>query len=80
MTKLEKKQQDEASELSKFQERHDSIWTQGKIANSNLVDCRKQSGQELIGGADRESIASELAKREAKVGMFAGGARRWARS
>ena len=38
------------------------------------------AGQELIGGADRESIVSELAKREAKVGMFAGGARRWARS
>ncbi len=53
-------------------ERHDDLWTQGEIAKGELADYRKKSATDLIGGADGEAIASELAKRDAKVGMYAG--------
>ena len=72
MGKTQKKYQEEASKMSKLQERHDDLWTQGEIAKGELADYRKKSATDLIGGADGEAIASELAKRDAKVGMYAG--------
>ena len=80
MTKNETTYRKAAEKLAKLRQRRDQLWTQGEIAKSELADYRKKSATDLIGGADGEAIASELAKRDAKVGMFAGGARRWARS
>tara|TARA_B100001964_G_scaffold209210_1_gene242536 strand:- start:385 stop:627 length:243 start_codon:yes stop_codon:yes gene_type:complete len=79
MTKNETTYRKAAQKLTGLRERRDELWTQGEIAKSDLADYRKKSAKDLIGGADGESIASELAKREAKVRMFAGAVRRWAR-
>jgi len=72
MSKLLKKHQEMANRLEELQHRRDQLWTQGEIAKSELADFRKKSATDLISGADGESIATELAKREAKTGMFAG--------
>ena len=58
--------------LADLQKRRDELWTKGEVVKSDLAAFRKESAAKLISGGDDERIASELTRRESKVGMFAG--------
>jgi len=70
MTKTETTYRQAAEKLAGLQGRRDELWVRAESAKSELSAFRKDSAEKLIGGGDSEKIASALASRESKSGMF----------
>jgi hypothetical protein len=58
--------------LENLQQRREELWSNGEVAKADLADYRKKSATDLIGGADGERIAIELAQHQSKTEMFVG--------